>query len=108
MAVRPLIKGVIVSKHFARDLKDKEKVDSIVSDILECSHMEFNELHKFEENVNGALFFRAKNEDLHIVYCVDKKMRIVFLRAIRSFTEYEKFLDDKRALRKIVEELDRL
>ncbi len=108
MAVRPLIKSVIVSKHFLRDLKDKEKVYSIVNEILDCSHMEFNELHKFEENVNDALFFRAKKDDLHIVYCVDKKLRIVFLRAIRNFTEYKKFLDDKKALRKIVEELDGL
>ncbi len=79
MAIRPSIKGIVVSKHFIRDLKDEEKINSIIQNILDCSHLDFNELHKFEEHINGNLIFRARKERLHIVYCIDKeKMRIIF------------------------------
>ena len=103
--VRPLLKEIIVSKHFIRDLKDKEKINSIIKNILDCSHLEFHELHKFEENINGNLVFRARKGNLHIVYCVDKKMRIIFLRAIKNFDEYKKFLENKRVIKRIVERL---
>jgi mRNA-degrading endonuclease RelE of RelBE toxin-antitoxin system len=108
MAVRPLIKGVVVSKHFVRDLKDAEKINSIINSILDCSRLEFNELHKFEESVNGNLIFRARKENLHIVYCVDKKMKMIFLRAIRNFDEYKKFLEDTKEVRKMIEKLSAL
>jgi mRNA-degrading endonuclease RelE of RelBE toxin-antitoxin system len=103
MGVRPLIKEVVVSKHFKRDLKDEEKISSIIKNVLNCSHLEFNELHKFEENIEGNLIFRAKKENLHIVYCIDKMMRIIFLRAIRNFDEYRKFLDNKKELKLMIE-----
>ena len=103
MSVRPLLKNIVVTKHFKRDLKDEEKINSLIKDILDCSHLEFNELHKFEENVNGNLIFRAKKENLHIVYCVDKRMNIIFLRAIRNFDDYKKFLENKKDLNKIIE-----
>jgi len=103
MRVRPLIKEVVVSKHFKRDLKDEEKISSIIKNVLDCSHLEFNELHKFEENIEGNLIFRAKKENLHIVYCIDKTMRIIFLRAIRNFDEYRKFLDNKKGLKLMIE-----
>ncbi len=102
MTVRPSIKVVVVSKHFARDLKNEEERNSIIKDILDCSNVEFNELHKFEENIDGNLIFRAKKEGMHIVYGVDKKMRIVFLRAFRNFAEYKKSLDGKKDLRKML------
>ena len=105
MFVRPLLKEVVVSKHFKRDLKDESEIISIIKNILDCAHLEFNELHKFEENIDGNLFFRAKKENLHIVYCVDKKMRIIFLRAIRNFDEYRRFLDDKHELKAMLESL---
>jgi mRNA-degrading endonuclease RelE of RelBE toxin-antitoxin system len=105
MAIRPLIKSVVVSKHFIRDLKDEEKINSIIKNILDCSHLEFNELHKFEENINGNLIFRAKKEHLHIVYCIDQKKRIVFLRAMKNFTEYKKFLEKKKEIKKMIESL---
>jgi mRNA-degrading endonuclease RelE of RelBE toxin-antitoxin system len=103
MKVRPLIKEVVVSKHFKRDLKDEEKISFIIKNVLDCSHLEFNELHKFEENIEGNLIFRAKKENLHIVYCIDKTMRIIFLRAIRNFDEYRKFLDNKKGLKLMIE-----
>jgi hypothetical protein len=65
--------------------------------------LEFAELHKFEENLDGNLVFRAKKKGKHIVYGVDKKMRIVFLRKFRNFSEYKKFLDDKKEIRKMFE-----
>jgi len=102
MMVRPLIKNVAVSKHFVRDLKDQEKMNSIIKNILDCSHLEFNELHKFEENIGGNLIFRAKKEGTHIVYCVDKEMRIIFLRAIKNYTEYKNFLEDKKEIKKMI------
>jgi mRNA-degrading endonuclease RelE of RelBE toxin-antitoxin system len=106
MELRPLIKEIIISNHFKRDLKDKEKINFIIRNILDCSHLEFNELHKFEENINGNLIFRAKKEDLHIVYCIDKKMRIFFLRAIRNFDEYKKFLENKKEIKAMIESLN--
>ena len=105
MEVRPMIKDVIVSKHFVKDFKDEEKMNAIIKSILDCSHMEFNELHKFEENINGNLVFRAKKESLHIVYCVDKDMRILFLRAIKNFEEYKKFIENKKEIVMMIESL---
>jgi mRNA-degrading endonuclease RelE of RelBE toxin-antitoxin system len=102
MMVRPLIKEVAISRHFVRDLKDSEEMNSIIKDVLDCSHLEFTELHKFEENLNGNLIFRAKKEGTHIVYCVDKKLRIIFLRAIKNYTEYKKFLEDKKEIKKMI------
>jgi hypothetical protein len=103
MAIRPSIKGIVVSRHFIRDLKNKEERHSIIRDILGCSNLEFTELHKFEENIGGNLVFRARKEGQHIVYGVDRKMRIVFLRAFRNFGEYKKFLDGKKEIRKMFE-----
>jgi mRNA-degrading endonuclease RelE of RelBE toxin-antitoxin system len=102
MELRPSLKEIIVSKHFKRDLKDEEKIKSIIKNILDCSHMEFTELHKFEENIEGNLLFRAKKGNLHIVYCVDKLNRIIFLRAIRNFDEYRRFLEDKKELKLMI------
>jgi len=105
MKVRPLIKSVVISKHFIRDLKDEEKIKFIVKNILSCSGLEFTELHKFEENISGNLIFRAKKENLHIVYCVDKNMRIIFLRAMKNFNDYKKFLENKKEVKKMIESL---
>ena len=106
MVLRPAIKDVIISKHFSRDLKDEETINSIIKSILDCSHLEFVELHKFEENIDGNIIFRAKKENLHIVYCVDKKMRMIFLRAIRNFDEYKKFIDNKKEIKMMIERSD--
>lgn len=103
--LRPLIKGVDVSKHFVKDLKSEEEMNSIIKSILDCSHMEFTELHKFEESIDGNLIFRAKKDDLHIVYCIDRKMRIVFLRALKDFEDYKKFLENKKEIISMIESL---
>ena len=100
--IRPRIKDVIITKHFERDLKNEEEMNGIIKDVLDCSHINFHELHKFEENIDGILLFRARKENLHILYCIDRKMRIIFLRAIRNFDEYKDLLDDKKELKKII------
>ena len=106
--IRPFIKEVIVTKHFARDLKNKEEANLIVKGILDCSNLEFSELHRFEENIDGNLIFRAKKGNVHFVYFVDKKRRMVFLRAFDNFTEYKKFLDDRKSIRRMLEETSNL
>jgi mRNA-degrading endonuclease RelE of RelBE toxin-antitoxin system len=102
MMVRPSLKTLVISSHFARDLKNKEEINSIVNGVLNCSNANFNELHKFEEHIDGDLVFRAKKGGIHIVYCVDKKMRIVFLRAFRNYTEYGNFLNDRKEIKRMV------
>ena len=102
MAVRPHIKSVVVTKRFLKDLKDVEEAKSIVRNVLDCSNADFYELHKFEEHVNGSMIFRAKKEGMHIIYCVDKNMRIIFMRVFKNFKEYEKFLEDKREVNKLI------
>ncbi|UCD25996.1 MAG: hypothetical protein JSV75_03540 [Candidatus Bathyarchaeota archaeon] len=102
MTVRPSIRSVAISRRFVRDLKDEEKVTSIVEDVLDCSQLEFHELHKFEKSMGGNLIFRAKKEKLHVVYGVDKKLRIIFLRAIKNFNEYKKFLMDRKEIMKLI------
>ena len=102
MNVRPHIKSVVVTKHFSKDLGTKEEVESIVRSILDCSSIAFHELHKFEEHLDGNMIFRAKEEHMHIVYCVDRKMRIIFLRAFRNFKEYKRFLGDKKEIQNMI------
>ena len=102
LTVRPSIKSVAVSKRFMKDLKDQEKAASIIKDVLDCSHLEFHELHKFERNIDGNLVFRAKRRQIHIVYGVDKRMRIVFLRAIKNFTGYKKFLENRKEILRMI------
>jgi mRNA-degrading endonuclease RelE of RelBE toxin-antitoxin system len=102
MAVRPYIKSVVVTKHFFKDLKDPEEARSIVRGVLDCSNIDFSELHKFEEHVSGTMIFRAKKEGLRIVYCVDKNMRIIFLRVFRNFREYGKFLENKKEINNLI------
>jgi mRNA-degrading endonuclease RelE of RelBE toxin-antitoxin system len=98
MTLRPHIRSALVTKRFLKDLKDSEEVKSIVRDVLDCSNIDFTELHKFEEQISGNMVFRAKKGGMHIVYCVDKSMRIIFLRAFGNFNEYEKFLEDKKEI----------
>jgi len=102
MAVRPHITSVVVLKRFLKDLKDGEKANALVRDVLDCSNADFNELHKFEEHVAGCMIFRAKKDGMHIVYCVDKSMRLIFMRVFKNFKQYEKFLESKREINKLI------
>ena len=97
---RPLIKKVIITHHFKKDFTDYE---DIVKDILDCSHTNFIELHKFEEHIDRNLIFRAKKDRLHFVYAIDKEKRLIFLRAFHNFKEYEKFLSNKKEIGNMIE-----
>jgi mRNA-degrading endonuclease RelE of RelBE toxin-antitoxin system len=103
MAVRPHLKSVIITKRFLKDIKNGEKARSIVEGILDCSDADFYELHKFEEHIDDCMIFRAKKEGTHIVYCVNKEMQIIFLRAFRNFKMYEKFLDNKKEISRLID-----
>jgi hypothetical protein len=108
MAIRPLIKQAVVHKKFFRDMgRDRERVDSVVKMILDCANLEFHELHKFEKNVDGNLVFRAKKEQTHFVYCVNKKKveTLLFLRAISNFNEYKRLLGNEQQIKRLVTEL---
>jgi len=102
MKVRPSIKTAAISKRFIKDLKDEKIAESIVKNILDCSSLEFHELHKFEKNVNGNLLFRARKEKLHVVYSIDKQKRIVFLRVLKNFAQYKKFLENKKEIMNMI------
>ena len=67
MKVRPFLKKALVTNHFRRDVKDADTIVSLIRNILDCSSLEFSELHKFEKSVNGNLVFRAKKVQWHIV-----------------------------------------
>jgi hypothetical protein len=56
-----------------------------------------------KKKFNGYLIFRAKKQGVHVVYGVDRQMRIVFLRAFRNYSEYGKFLEDKEEIKKMIE-----
>jgi mRNA-degrading endonuclease RelE of RelBE toxin-antitoxin system len=102
MKVRPFLKKAVVSNHFRRDVKDADTIKSIIRNVLDCSSLEFSELHKFEKSVDGNLIFRAKRVQWHIVYSVDKKRRIIFLRAIKNFTEYKRFLKSRQKILEMI------
>ncbi len=103
LSIRPLIKEIVVSRHFIRDLKDEKIITSIINNILDCAHLNFNELHKYEETIDGNLVFRAKKDYIHIVYCINKDQRaIIFLRAIKHFSEYKRFLDNRKLVKRII------
>ena len=102
MKIRPLIKTAVVTKRFMKDLKNEEEAKTIVKEVLDCSNVDYYELHKFEENIDGYLIFRAKKKGTHIVYCLDKEMQLVFLRAFKNYKEYGKFLEDKKEIMKLV------
>ncbi len=100
--LRPSIKGVSVSKNFLKELGE-EKGRDIVEKIMNCSHMEFTELHKYEKRVDGFLVFRAKIEGAHIVYCIDKERKVImFLRHFDNYSKYKRFLEDDRELKRAV------
>jgi mRNA-degrading endonuclease RelE of RelBE toxin-antitoxin system len=81
--ISPSIEDILVTKRFTKDVKDGRNLRSIISDIVDCSSLDFDELHKFEKSINGYLIFRAKRAKMHIVYGIDEKKQLIFVRAIR-------------------------
>lgn len=102
--LRPSITGVVVSNRFLNDNKDDETSEAIIEQILDCSHLQFTELHKFEKKVDRFLIFRAKIDSSHVVYSIDKENKIIiFMRMIKNFSEYKRFLEDDRKIKKLIQ-----
>ena len=104
-AVRSHLTGVIVTKRFLRDLKEADEPKSIVNAVLDCSSMDFSELHKFEQHIDGSMIFRANKQGLHVVYATDKNRKLIFLRAFKNYGEYSKFLEDKKEIKNLISHL---
>ncbi len=100
--MRPSILGHAVTNHFKRDLGEA-RATAIVLEVLGSNQSSFEELHKFEEKVQGNFIFRAKIAGKHIVYAVSASKMLVFLRGFSNFSEYRKYLDDKQGLKAAIE-----
>lgn len=92
-ALRPLVKEAVVTKRFMHDAPGFD-----VNVILDCQHEHFTRLHKFEETINGVHVFRAVKHRKHIVYAIDDKHRMVFLRAFDNYSNYKRYLNKKQLI----------
>lgn len=107
--LQPSIKECKISKHFDRDIENSEE---IIKNILSCEHSCFTELHKFEKKIKDISVFRAKIDSVHIVYAIqeDEKKKgekaIFFLRALKNFREYTKFLEDEKEIKNMISSLN--
>jgi len=95
--LQPTITEVIVTKHFRRDAPDFD-----VKLVADSEHSCFTHLHKYEETIEGNHIFRALQHKTHFVYCVDTENRLICLRAFPNFKEYKKFLEDKKAILRMI------
>ena len=96
--LRDSIKEVIMSNHFKKDLPDFD-----FSVIMDAEHEHHNRLHRYEEIIDGITIFRAIINHIHIVYVVDDKSRLIFLRAFKNFNNYDKFLSNKKKIKEMVD-----
>ncbi len=93
-ALRPSVREVIITKHFEKDLKNKEERDDIIDKIIDCGTENFHEMHKFEFSIKGNHIFRAKKGNMHVLYCI-LGHKLIFLRVIKNYKEYRKFLSSE-------------
>lgn len=100
--LQPSIKGYKTSKHFPRDIKNSEEV---IKSILSCEHSCFTELHKFEKKVGDLTVFRAKIAGTHIVYAINDKKMLFFLRAFKNFRDYSRFLENDKEIENLADSL---
>jgi len=92
------INEIIMTKRFKKDAPEFD-----VEEVISCEHLHFTRLHKFEKHVGDLHIFRALIKGIHYLYAVDKKYRVIFLRAFKNFKEYGKFLDSDREILREVE-----
>lgn len=97
--LRHQLTEVYISKPFKREVPHYEQ---IIADILSCVQINFHELHKFEEKIEDLFIFRAKKEDIHFIYVIDQRKRLILLRAFHNFKEYKKYLEKKKEIVKLV------
>jgi len=98
--LKPSISEIIISKHFKKDAPDFD-----IELVLGCSYDSFTKLHKFEKNIHGHHIFRALKDKVHYVYAIDKNHRLVFLRAFHNFSKYNRFLDDDKAIARMIDNI---
>jgi hypothetical protein len=96
--LRPNIREVVVSKRFERDAPGFD-----VQTIIDCEHLYFKRLHKFEETFKGNHIFRALQKNLEVVYAIDKNNRLIFLRGFDNFASYKRFLGNKKGILSLIE-----
>jgi mRNA-degrading endonuclease RelE of RelBE toxin-antitoxin system len=89
---RPNIRHFVVNKRFFKDLKDEEKSKEFFKEVLDPK-ADSKKQHKFKELKNGSKVSSAKTEDPRIVCCVDKNMRVIFMRVFKNVKKYEKFIE---------------
>jgi len=92
-----------VSKPFKREVPNYEE---ILADILSCVQINFNELHKFEEKIENLFVFRAKKGEVHFVYVIDERKRLILLRSFHNFKEYKKYLEKKKEIVRLVKKCE--
>lgn len=92
------INEIILTKRFKKDAPNF-KAENVIS----CEHLHFTKLHKFEKHVGELQIFRALINGIHYLYAIDKKFRVIFLRAFKNFKEYGKFLESDREILREVE-----
>lgn len=90
---KPNIRHFVVNKQFFKDLKDEEKSKEFFREVLDRPKAKPKEQHKFEELENDRGVSRAKTEEPHIVCCVDKTMRVIYMRVFKNVKKYEKFIE---------------
>lgn len=100
--LRPLVTEALVTHAFKKEVPDHQP---ILDDILNCGHTNFNELHKYEEKIEGITVFRAKKNHIHFVYVIDDKKRLILLRAFHNFREYKRFLENHKEILSMVRHL---
>jgi len=91
-ASKPNIRHFVVNRRFFKDLKDEEKSKEFFREVLDPK-ADPKKQHKFEEPANGSRVSRGKTEDMRIVCCVDKNMRVSFMRVFKNVKKYEKFIE---------------
>lgn len=99
--IRPTLTKALISKQVKKDIKNYHE---IIKEILNCSNINYNELHKFEEKYGDIKVFRAKKDKFHYVYAIDKEKRLILLRAFTNFQEYRKFLLKKNDIIRMVKQ----
>jgi mRNA-degrading endonuclease RelE of RelBE toxin-antitoxin system len=95
--LRGNVTEVTITKNFEKDLRDGAKRSAVISQILDCDSKDFHELHKFEFKAGQSYIFRAKKESVHVLYSISGST-LIFLRAIRNYSEYKRFLSELRGL----------
>ena len=92
--MRPSIIKAEVTHAFKKDFQDHE---TILREILDCSHINYIELHKFERKIRDTYIFRAKKDKIHFVYAIHQH-KLILLRAFKNFHEYGKYLLNEKEI----------